>query len=184
MTPYCELDDVLDITTEDVTFLRELADKYDANKVCFNHKTATGDTISEFDSYQHFYIRKDTESDYRDRPIFQKLADACADIDNRSTLEDIYQAAQFAYVGGYLPFHKDPRSCALSIPLNDIVHPLDWQKDDGTWITNYKYQKGRPVLINTRVDHGCESNNEMRNFFHISFNEDYAIILDKLKNGK
>jgi hypothetical protein len=183
MLPYCELDDVLNLTTEDVDFLTQLSDKYNERKVGFHNKTDTGISISEFDSYQHYYIRRDEKADYKSNPFFQKITDVCHKIKKRNTHEEIFQAVQFAYVSGPLPFHKDPRDCVLSIPLNDIRYPLTFQEDDGTVICEYSYKRGMPVLLNTHVDHGCEQNGDMRKFCHISFNEDYEKIHEYLKGS-
>jgi len=184
---HCELDDILEVTKEDVDFLSIMSEYCYDIKSTFRHVGPDGQLISVFNEYEHVYMRTNNELSHEylkhNYPIFQKLADACKNIDGRSTLDEFYFRSQFAWVAGYLPFHKDPRDCVLCIPMVDIELPIKWQEDDGTPICEYKYVKGKPVLINTRIDHGCEENKEMRNFFHISFNEPFDVILDKIKNG-
>jgi len=179
-----ELNDLLSLDDNDIDFLQKIAKKYDNIKYPFNHINENGELVSVFDSYEHYHIRKDVDSDYRGQPIFHKIANLCKNISKRDSLENIYQVAMVAWVDGYLPFHKDPRDCALSIPLNDIELPLQWQTDDGKFICEYQYKLGMPVLLNTRIDHGCEQNSARRCFLHVSFNQSYDRILNYMQEGQ
>jgi hypothetical protein len=111
----------------------------------------------------------DMPEDFRHLEIFKDLCKLFANTNTNKKLHDIdhlYYYAQFFKVSGPLLPHADERTCAFTIPLYGVTHPVCWYEDDGeTMLEKYIYDG--PTLINTSIKHGCMDNTGVRLFFQI-----------------
>ena len=163
---YKDLDSLV-LDEEDMDFLKYIRDTYKDKSVPFQGKNPDGTIRKAFHNYKNFYL-KNSENSYIEKPIFKKIAKLCQNFPEHSDVNVIYTRAHLAYVPGELPYHIDARECVLTIPIGDVDKPISWVDSSGVFLGSYFY-KG-PVLINTKILHGCLENTSDRFLFQIGFN--------------
>lgn len=161
----------------DIEFLLDLANRYESSAESVQGKNPDGSLRPVFHNYKNFYL-KNSSRDYSNHPIFQKISKMCRRIDRYSDKEYIYSRSHIAIVPGRLPYHIDARGCVLTIPFEQIVHPISWACDNGYVLCSYAYSM--PVLINTKIRHGCPMNDRVRRMFQVGFDQSFEEIADLL----
>jgi len=158
--------EVLDLNLDknDLLFLSYLANKYlEKTKSIQTHKGI-------FHPYKHFFI-KEPSMDYSDNIIFNKI-ERC--FNGYTTLSYIYERFHISRIPGVLPYHTDIRDCVLTIPLKKLKYPVIWIDENENVITSYDYRN--PVLVNTKIRHGCLQNDEDRVLFQIGFYDSFDVV--------
>jgi hypothetical protein len=109
---------------------------------------------------------------YMDTPLFTKLADLLSPIAGFN----LFRKAQIVKITGALIPHVDARSCVLTIPLMNTIHPITWYDADDHVIQQYNYTT--PVLINTHIRHGCQENTSARYLFQVGIDSHFGEFAD------
>lgn len=176
----------VDLDANDWRFLNYLSHRYVAKTQPFI--TAKG----TFEQYKDFFL-KNSDTDYKQQPIFAKIAGLFKEGTSHSTVEQVYEYSQVSLVNSILVPHKDSRKCVISIPLVP-VSPVSWYTDtknsgnrllhnidDCVEIDSYDYRW--PVsLVNTEVYHGVPNNTTPRIFFQVGgFSDTFAEVSTHLK---
>lgn len=166
---YKEVD--LGLDQNDIKFLEYIRDTYRNKSKPFQGKNLDGSLRPVFNNYKNFYL-KDSPTDYSDHPIFVKISKLCNRLPNHSRVEYVYSRSHLAYVPGKLPYHIDARECVLTIPIGKIEYPISWVDDSEESIIG-SYQYVSPVLVNTKIKHGCLNNDRDRFMFQVGFGEPF-----------
>jgi hypothetical protein len=160
----------LEIDSGDIEFLQSLEQKHIGDLKPVQKKNPDGTLRPVFHHYMDFYLR-DANSDYSTHKLFGKIATVFG-----KSAEYIYRKAHLALVPGALPYHIDERECALTIPFRELKQPITWIDANGLWLDEYYYKN--PVLVNTKIKHGCLNNTERRIMFQISFEDTFKELSD------
>jgi hypothetical protein len=167
----------LHLDDSDKDFLNYFKDKYKERAREYQLKNPKNNE-STFKNYRDFFVAQ-ADNNYISEPIFRKIADLCKNTPQHHDINFVYNRAHIAYIPGSLPYHVDHRHCVLSIPIGNLTHPVSWVSENKELIAQYHYTV--PVLINTKVHHGCIENNEDRFLFQVGFHipfEDVKNLLD------
>lgn len=157
----------------DIEFLLDIADRYEHLADPVQGKNPDGTLRPVFHNYKNFYL-KNSSRDYSDHPIFEKISRACSRISKYDNKDYVYSRSHIAIVPGALPYHIDIRGCVLTIPFEPVTYPISWACDNGSVLSSYIYSM--PVLINTKIPHGCVKNDQVRRLFQIGFNQSFEDI--------
>jgi hypothetical protein len=123
-----------------------------------------------FQYYRNFFLR-DSENNYSNNPLFQKIAEFCKNTPNHHDVRYVYNRAHLAYIPGTLPYHIDIRKCVLSLIIDPVVHPIQWATEENEILCEHHYEN--PVLVNTKIRHGCPANDRDRFLFQIGFDQSF-----------
>jgi len=162
----------LKIDSDDIEFLNLLAEKHIDDLKPVQKKNPDGTLRPIFHHYMDFYLRNASD-DYSDHKLFGKIATVVG-----KSSDYIYRKAHLALVPGSLPYHIDERECALTISFKKFSQPITWVDSDGLWMDEYYYEN--PVLVNTKIKHGCLNNTEHRIMFQISLEDTFAKVSNLL----
>jgi len=168
----------LNLDEKDYQFLEHLKNTYQDKAVAVQGRNPNGTLRSVFNQYKNFYL-KNSNVDYSTHNLFKKIAKYCVRLPLHSDLMYLYSRAHIAVVTGKLPYHIDARDCVLTIPIGETVNPITWVDNDNNFIDCYHYSG--PVLINTKVKHGCLENAQSRILFQIGFNDPLSEIIKLIK---
>lgn len=156
----------LTIDDNDATVLADLLIKAKQSDKFVDTYFNTAPARSDEVFFQSFV--RDFDVDYRETQLFKKLQVLFSPIADF----DFYLKAQIVKITGSLIPHIDPRSCVLTIPLENTICPITWFNDDDTPLHQYYYST--PVLINTHVRHGCLENTQDRYLFQVGIDSKYG----------
>lgn len=160
----------LNLDNDDKIFLSTLVDRYAEKANPVQGRNPDGTLRPVFHNYKDFYIHK-SEIDYSDNILFRKIEKT---FNGYKDLDYIYKRFHIAVVPGPLPYHIDKRECAFTIPFKPVKYPITWVDDNYHIIGFYNYEN--PVLVNTKIKHGCLQNDEMRILFQVGFDEPFNIV--------